>query len=81
MRKLKIVSCPFGAVLVAAREERGVTQYQLARLIGRTTQQLAKLEHGLNEPRLSTVLRIAQALDMEPCELMRETFRRMKFPG
>lgn len=73
--------CPFGAVLVAAREERGVTQYQLARLIGRTTQQLAKLEHGLNEPRLSTVLRIAQALDMDPCELMRETFRRMKFPG
>lgn len=73
MRKFKIVPCPFGEVLVAARKKRGISQPQLAKLMGRTPQQLAKLEHGKNEPILSTILLIAHILEIEPGELVKET--------
>lgn len=68
---------PFGAVLVSAREARGVTQYQLAKRLNCTQQQLAKWEHGDNEPGLAAILRMARALDMDPCDLLRDAFRRM----
>ncbi|WP_423775310.1 helix-turn-helix domain-containing protein [Bilophila wadsworthia] len=38
--------CPFGKILVTAREERGITQYRLARLAGRSIQQISQIERG-----------------------------------
>ncbi|MFQ8888664.1 MAG: helix-turn-helix domain-containing protein [Bilophila wadsworthia] len=48
-----------------------------AKLIGRTPQQLAKLEKGENEPVLSTIVVIAHALEIDPCILFRKTVELM----
>ena len=47
------------------------------KLIGRTPQQLAKLEKGENEPVLSTIVVIAHALEIDPCILFRKTVELM----
>ena len=73
MGKVKRTPCPFGEVVFTARSERGISRYRLAKLIGRTPQQLAKLERGENEPVLSTLVMIAGALEMAPCTLLRKT--------
>lgn len=77
MEKSKKVPCPFGAVVFSARTARGVSRYRLAKLIGRTPQQLAKLEKGENEPVLSTIVIIARALDIDPCILFNQTVEMM----
>ena len=41
--------CPFGKILVTAREARGITQYRLARLAGRSIQQISQIERGESE--------------------------------
>lgn len=56
--------CPFGAVLAREREAKGMTQAQLARLIGRSPQQVNRMEHGEREPMLSTLILLAAALEM-----------------
>ena len=62
---------------MTARTEQGISRYRLAKLIGRTPQQLAKLEKGENEPVLSTIVMIARALGMDPCTLFRKTIELM----
>ena len=68
--------CPFGKILVTAREERGITQYRLARLAGRSIQQISQIERGEREPKLSTLL-LAHALGMEPGTLVNEAAKAM----
>ena len=70
--KTERTPCPFGEVVLAARIEQGVSRYRLAKLIGRTPQQLAKLEKGENEPVV-----IAHALEIDPCILFRKTVELM----
>jgi transcriptional regulator with XRE-family HTH domain len=45
--------------LAQERARRGLTQSEVARRMGTSQSYLAKLEAGLNEPRLSTFLRYA----------------------
>lgn len=70
--------CPFGKVLVNARKERGVTQYALAKRVKRNTRHIAQIEQGKSEPRLSTIVLLADALEMDVCELVRETVVAMR---
>ncbi len=77
MRELKSKPCPFGQVVVAVREEQGVSRYRLARILGRTPQQLAKLERGEHEPALSTIVTVARALQVDPCLLFLRTVELM----
>lgn len=65
-------SCPFGEILVKARSERGITQYRLAKLVGRNPRYISQLEHNKREPRLSTVIMLARALQMDAGDLVRE---------
>lgn len=44
------------------RIEKGITQAELAEMCGTTQQQIAKIECGVVDPRLSTLRRIALAL-------------------
>ena len=64
--------CPFGEILVKAREERGITQYRLAKLVGRNSRYISQLEHNKREPKLSTVIMLARALQMDVGDLVRE---------
>lgn len=51
------------------RKERGLTQTDLAILCETTQQQIAKIEGGLVDPKLSTLRKIAESLDVEISQL------------
>ncbi len=52
------------------REERGLTQEELAAKADISIKHISVLERGLKEPRLTTFLTIAEALDVTPNELL-----------
>ena len=47
------------------RRERGLSQADLAALVGTTQSAIARLESGGRPPRIDTLLRIANALDAD----------------
>ncbi|HEX5467514.1 MAG TPA: helix-turn-helix transcriptional regulator [Gaiellaceae bacterium] len=47
------------------RRERGLSQADLAKLVGTTQSAIARLESGGRPPRIDTLLRIANALDSD----------------
>jgi transcriptional regulator with XRE-family HTH domain len=47
------------------RKERGLSQADLAVLVGTTQSAIARLESGGRPPRIDTLLRIANALDAD----------------
>jgi transcriptional regulator with XRE-family HTH domain len=60
----------FGEVLRQARISRGMSQTDLGCAIGITFQQVQKYERGANRVSISTLLRIADALQVSPVELI-----------
>lgn len=53
-----------------ARERQFVTQQELAERTGLTEATISRIENGLNQPRISTVRRLADALGVQPEELV-----------
>jgi transcriptional regulator with XRE-family HTH domain len=51
------------------RQQRGLSQRELAELVGTTQSAIARLERGGRPPRIDTLLRIADALE---CDLVVE---------
>jgi transcriptional regulator with XRE-family HTH domain len=49
------------------RQERGLSQRELAEIVGTTQSAIARLERGGRPPRIDTLLRIADALE---CDLV-----------
>src|SRR5438552_11725675 len=58
----------FASRLQALREQRGLSQYELAHRTGLTRQTLSRLEMGDRDPTWGTVQLLALALDVEPNE-------------
>jgi transcriptional regulator with XRE-family HTH domain len=58
-----------GARLKEIRKARGLTQEALAEKVDLTPQYLSRLEGGHQSPSVETVARLAEALDLELCEL------------
>jgi transcriptional regulator with XRE-family HTH domain len=52
------------------REERGLTQEQLAKRSGLSHGYLARLEIGMHDPSLSTLAKLANALKVSVAELV-----------
>jgi transcriptional regulator with XRE-family HTH domain len=68
---------PFlAAVLKRLREEREITQEQLAFDAGITSSALSRIERGLNSPGWTTLRRIVDALDVSLVELAMGVERR-----
>jgi transcriptional regulator with XRE-family HTH domain len=63
------------ALLKRLREERKVTQEQLAFEAGITTSALSRIERGLNSPGWITLRAILKALDVSLLELARDLER------
>ena len=61
----------FGKRVTRLREERGVSRQDLARMAGIDETSLATLERGQREPRLITLMRLSQGLDVSPNDLVR----------
>ena len=53
------------------REQRGLTQEQLATRAGVSHGYLARLELGMHDPSLSTLARLAKALKVSVAELVK----------
>ena len=63
----------FGVVISRLRVQKGLTQESMSGLAGIARSHLAALEKGEKIAKLDTVWRIAEALEMKPSELIRET--------
>ena len=60
----------FGANVRAARQRSGVSQVRLAAAAGMHRTEVSLLERGERDPRLSTVARLARALELTPAALV-----------
>jgi len=60
----------FGARLREMRIERGLTQPQVAARVGTSASNISDLERGIKVPTLTTVARLADALDCSVSELV-----------
>lgn len=60
----------FGQELAAAREARGLTQYELARWIGISQSSLCRWERGSGYPGLLMLARIVRVTGADPAKLL-----------
>jgi transcriptional regulator with XRE-family HTH domain len=60
----------FGGRLRALRRERGLSQEDLSRRTGIHSPSIGRLEHDRREPRLKTILRLADGLGVPPGMLL-----------
>ena len=61
-----------GDNLKRQRIRKALTQEELAQRAGLTTASVARIERNETEPRMSTLRKLAMALDVEPAELVPE---------
>jgi transcriptional regulator with XRE-family HTH domain len=61
----------FGRTLCLTRCRRGLSQEALARQSGLGRDTIYKLESGIRSPTLGSVLALADALNVDPCELLK----------
>jgi transcriptional regulator with XRE-family HTH domain len=60
-----------GANLAYERERRALSMTALAELSGTHVSEISRLENGHRDPRLSTIARIARALEIPLVDLLR----------
>lgn len=59
----------FGELVVRLRQKRGLSQYALAKKIGKDKRWVNLIEHSRNIPRPPGLILFARAFDMEPADL------------
>ena len=59
-----------GKTIKKMRENKGLTQEVLSGLAGLDRTHYSKIERGLRSPTIETLFKIADALDIEPHEIM-----------
>jgi transcriptional regulator with XRE-family HTH domain len=59
------VSKSLGMTLRARRTKLGLSQAKVAELTGKTQSQIARLERGLGDPRISSVVQVSRSLGAE----------------
>lgn len=64
----------FGANVRAARQAKGWTQEDLAHSSGLAPVQVSRIERGVREIRLTTLVRLLAALDVSPDQLLHGTY-------
>jgi len=62
----------FGKVLRKLREAKKLSQEKLAELCDLDRTYISLLERGLRQPTISTLFKIADALDLPPSELVKK---------
>jgi transcriptional regulator with XRE-family HTH domain len=72
------VARAFGATLRAARLQRGVSQDRLGVLCGFDRTYPSLMERGKRHPSLHMLLRLADALDSTPEQLVTDTVKRLR---
>ena len=60
----------FGTRLREAREDLGLTQEEVAQRSGVHATEISRMEAGKRDPQISTLRRLARALEVEPGQLV-----------
>jgi len=60
----------FGNFISALRERRGLSQYQLGALVGVSDKAVSKWENGASAPRIGTIRKLAEILEVSVDELL-----------
>jgi transcriptional regulator with XRE-family HTH domain len=60
----------FARNVAEARKEGGFSQAQVSARSGVHPTEVSRIERGLRDPRLSTLIRLAHALEVEPGRLL-----------
>lgn len=60
----------FGNYISVLRERRGLSQFQLGALVGVSDKAVSKWENGVSKPRIGTVTKLAEVLDVCVDELL-----------
>lgn len=68
----------FGIVISRLRVQKGLTQERMSGLAGIARSHLVALENGEKTVKLDTMWRIADALEIAPSELVKETEKENK---
>ena len=63
---------PFGPVLRRFREEKDLSQEELAALVEVSSSHISRMESDMKVPSLEMVFRLAHALKIKPHELIKE---------
>ena len=69
---MQIAVVKIGDNLRRRRVRKALTQEELARKARLTTASVARIERNETEPRMSTLRKLAKALDIDPAELVGE---------
>ncbi len=68
---MNVASKKFGENLKQIRIGKGVTQVQLAEILGSNKSFVSNIEHGKANPTLSTITNLATALNVSANELLK----------
>ena len=71
MRSLAEPQDVFAANLRRIRERTGISQEELGARCGLHRTEISFLERAQREPRLSTIVKLAKALEVKPAELLK----------
>jgi len=72
------VAREFGATLRAVRRSRGLTQEEIAERADFDPTYASLLERGLRTPTLVVLLKLAEAMQIEPAELINRLVQRLR---
>ena len=70
VNKINTLEQSFGIILREKRKDQGFSQEALALEAGIDRNFVSLLERGLNQPSLSTVFKLANALNLKPSDLV-----------
>ena len=62
----------FGENVIWLRKQAGLSQQAIAERAGLHRVEVSLIERGLRVPRLETILKLAGAIEVDPCDLIRE---------
>lgn len=66
-----VLAWSIGKKIQAAREKKNLTQEDLAKLTGIARANIARLETGRHAPQITTIQRIARALDLKTADFLK----------
>lgn len=78
MSEPELYTASFGPVLRSQRNQKGLSQEELAHRVGLDRTYISLLERGLRQPTLGTIVKISSALEMPPEDFVAELGRPYK---
>jgi transcriptional regulator with XRE-family HTH domain len=60
----------FARNVATTRANRGLSQTQVSKRSGVHATEVSRIERGLRDPKVSTIIRLARAMEIEPARLL-----------